>query len=75
MMTFAEQLKNEGFSKGRLEGHQEGHLEGHTEGRLVEKEAIAIKALKQGVSAQMVAQFTDLSLERIEQIKQEQHLL
>ena len=55
MMTFAEQLKNEGFSKGRLEGHQEGHLEGHTEGRLVEKEAIAIKALKQGVSAQMGA--------------------
>ena len=62
MMTFADELRNEGRTEGRVEGRVEG------------VESVAINALKQGMVVDMIAQLTGLSVERIAQIKQEQGL-
>ena len=58
MMTFADQLRNEGQLRGQM----------------LEKEAVAINGLKQNLPIEMLSQLTGLSLERITQIKQEQNL-
>ena len=78
MMTFADELRNEGriegLNKGRTEGRNEGRNEGLNEGLIKGVEKVAINALKQGLPKSMVAQLTGLSLKRINQIKQEQDL-
>ena len=66
MMTFADELRNEGRTEGRVEGLVEGRVEG--------VESVAINALKQGMVVDTIAQLTGLSVERIAQIKQEQGL-
>ncbi|SHH38498.1 conserved hypothetical protein (putative transposase or invertase), partial [Thermosyntropha lipolytica DSM 11003] len=55
LMTLAERLRREGIEKGIEKG----------------KEEAAINALKEGLDVKLIAKFTGLSVERIEEIKKE----
>ena len=58
----------EGREEGRLEGREEGRLEGREEGRLEERLSNARNFKKMGVSPDIIAQATGLSLEEIENL-------
>ena len=62
MMTFADELRAEGRTEGIDIGINQG------------VEQVAINCIKEGLAANLTAQVTGLSLERIAQIKQEQGL-
>ena len=55
----------EGRAEGLLEGRAEGHAEGLAEGREEEAHAIAKRLLGMGLSLEMVAQATGLSVEEL----------
>lgn len=57
--------KMEGRMEGRLEGRMEGLMEGRMEGRMEERLANARNFKKMGVSPDIIAQATGLSLEEI----------
>ena len=57
--------------KGKEEGRQEGIKEGRQEGREEEKIKNAINFLNLGISVDIVAQGTGLSLEEVNKIKDE----
>ncbi len=53
--------------KSRLKGHQEGHQEG----RQAKQLEIALKLLELGLSIQLVAEGTGLSVEQVQQLQQQ----
>lgn len=55
----------EGCAEGRAEGLAEGRAEGLAEGRAEEKKALARKFKEAGVSIELIAQSTGLSMEEI----------
>lgn len=57
--------KLEGRAEGRAEGLAEGRAEGLAEGRAEEKKALARKFKEAGVSIELIAQSTGLSMEEI----------
>lgn len=84
LMTWAEQLKNEGFQEGLFEGEMKGHdrgrfegmlegklegkQEGKLEGKLEEKQNIAKKLLQQGIDVNLIVAVTGLMPEELEQL-------
>ncbi len=66
-----ELFKEDGRREGRLEGRQEGRLEGRREGRLEgrqeEKRDIALNLYRIGISVDMIAQGTDVSVDTVRQ--------
>ncbi|MBF7957873.1 hypothetical protein [Rahnella victoriana] len=68
-MTIAEQLRLEGFLKGRqearlearLKAHQEGKLEGKLEGRIAGKLEVAENLLRMGMDRAVVLNVTGVN--------------
>lgn len=79
IMSLAEQWQKEGEQRGATKGRQEGRQEGRLEGKLEGKQegersaklAIARNLLSQDMGLDLVAQATDLPLDQIEQLKNE----
>ena len=57
------------LEEGRQEGRQEGRREGWQEGRQEEREEVAMKMLCAGFSFEQIAEFTDLSIEKINTLR------
>ena len=60
----------EGIAEGRAEGIAEGRVEGRAEGRAEGFMEVAKKMLDKGMSAEVVADMTGLSLDEIFKLKQ-----
>nr|WP_264337871.1 hypothetical protein [Wolbachia endosymbiont (group B) of Dolichovespula media] len=60
-----------GEEKGRKEGIQIGHQKGKIEGKIEGKIAVAKNSLKAGVSIDVIAEITGLSLDKIKQLDQQ----
>ena len=63
-----ETAKNEGLREGREEGREKGREEGREEGRKEEKLAIAKKMKEDGLSWELIAKFTGLTMEETSQL-------
>ena len=63
-----ETAKNEGLREGLEEGREIGLEEGRKEGRKEEKLAIAKKMKEDGLSWEMIAKFTGLTMEETSQL-------
>ncbi|WP_391204704.1 hypothetical protein [Psychrobacillus sp. L4] len=63
------ELPNSWRDKGRAEGREEGLEQGLEQGRLAEKEEIARKSLAENVDVDFIAKITELSVERVLEIK------
>ena len=61
----------EGIAEGRAEGIAEGRAEGRAEGAETEKIKLAKNAIKNGISIQMAADITGLTIDEINKIKNE----
>ncbi|WP_419214805.1 Rpn family recombination-promoting nuclease/putative transposase [Wolbachia endosymbiont of Rhagoletis cingulata] len=61
--------KQEGRQEGRQKGRQEGIQIGHQKGKIEGKIEVAKNSLKAGVSIDVIAQITGLSLDEIKQLK------
>ena len=61
----------EGVAEGEARGRAEGELRGRTEGRAEERTAIAVKLLASGMSEEMVAEMTGLSLDEVHKIRRQ----
>jgi len=59
----------EGLTEGRIEGRREGHSEGITEGLSKGKIEIAINALAEGFTPEIIQKITGLSEETIKELK------
>ncbi|SHG46566.1 conserved hypothetical protein (putative transposase or invertase), partial [Thermosyntropha lipolytica DSM 11003] len=62
IMTLAERLRREGREEGRKEGREEGRKEG--------REEAALNALREGLDVKLISRLTGLSVERIEELKE-----
>ncbi|OAB81282.1 transposase [Wolbachia endosymbiont of Laodelphax striatellus] len=62
--------KHEGRQEGILIGHQKGRAEGKEEGEKQTKIAVAKNSLKAGVSIDVIAEITGLSVDEIKQLKE-----
>ncbi|MGL9718059.1 MAG: Rpn family recombination-promoting nuclease/putative transposase, partial [Wolbachia sp.] len=62
---------NEGKKEGIQIGEERGIQIGHEKGRKAEKSEVAKNSLKAGVSIDVIAEITGLSLDEIEQLKEE----
>lgn len=60
----------EGMAKGMAEGRAEGRAEGLSDGMNQEKMATALRLLAMGLSAQQVAEATELPLEEVKKMQQ-----
>ncbi len=63
------QKLDDATEKGREEGRQEGILIGHEKGRKAEKIEVAKNSLKAGVSIDVIAQITGLSIDEIQKLR------
>jgi predicted transposase/invertase (TIGR01784 family) len=63
-----------GEQRGRLEGEQRGRLEGEQQGILEGKQQIARNLLKSGMTLEQVVQLTDLPLEVVQSLREEDSL-
>ena len=61
--------------EGRKEGRKEGREEGLKEGQLQKQVDIAVEMLRDGVSYEVIAKYTKLSVEDIEKLAQEYRLV
>ena len=61
--------KAEGIAKGKAEGIVKGKAEGIVKGKAEERNQIALKMLGSGMSADLVAQFTGLTIKQIEKLQ------
>lgn len=59
----------EGHAEGREEGREEGRAEGVIEGQLESRRQIAASMKKQGLSPEMIAGYTGLTLEEIDGLR------
>jgi len=59
------------YQEVKAEGHQEGRQEGHQEGRQEKQLEIALKLLELGLSIELVAEGTGLSVEQVQQFQQQ----
>ena len=64
-MSALDQARTEGRDEGRTEGRIEGRIEGRTETLF----DVAVTALKQGLSIDLISSLTSLPVEKIEEIK------
>ncbi|MGL9718230.1 MAG: Rpn family recombination-promoting nuclease/putative transposase, partial [Wolbachia sp.] len=62
---------NQKFNEGKKEGIQIGHEKGREEGEKHAKVAVAKNSLKAGVSIDVIAEITGLSLDEIKQLREE----
>lgn len=62
--------KAEGRIEGLAEGRVEGLAEGLAEGRVEEKQAIAVKMLKEKLDTKLVSQITGLKISEIEKLQE-----
>jgi len=69
IITLAEQLIDEGMTKGLQEGLQKGLQEGHQKGKL----EVAQRLLSEGIELTFVAKMTGLSLESLEVLREESY--
>lgn len=63
------QKQQEWKEEGRQEGHQEGHQEGRREGRSERQQEVAIALLQAGVSLDLIAQATGISIESLQSLR------
>jgi recombination-promoting nuclease RpnB len=68
IMTYAEQLRQEGWQNGKFAGLEEGALKGKLEGKLEERFEVAKNLKNLGVDIQVIAKSTGLTLEQIKQL-------
>lgn len=68
MMTLAEWFEEQGMQKGIQQGIQKGIQQGIQKGETEAARRVAARMLKNGMSAELVAQMTDLTAEEIEQL-------
>ena len=68
-MSALDQARTEGRDEGRTEGLTEGRIEGRIEGRTETLFDVAVAALKQGLSIDLISSLTSLPVEKIEEIK------
>ena len=64
-------LVREGRAEGLQQGLQQGRQEGRQEGQSETANQIALNMLNSGISIDLIAQFTGLSLEQIEQLQRQ----
>lgn len=67
-MTLYAQIKEEGKLEGKIEGRIEGKLEGKIEGKRETQREIVLKGWRKGISVEILADMTDLSIEAIKAI-------
>ena len=60
---------SEGEAKGRAEGLADGVAKGRAEGRTEEQRAIAERMLAEGLSAEVVAKCTALTIEQVKELQ------
>ncbi|TLW90546.1 transposase, partial [Wolbachia endosymbiont of Drosophila santomea] len=63
------QKLDDATEKGREEGKEEGIQIGHEKGRKAEKIEVAKNSLKAGVSIDVIAQITGLSIDEIQKLR------
>ncbi len=63
------QKLDDATAKGREEGREEGIQIGHEKGRKAEKIEVAKNSLKAGVSIDVIAQITGLSIDEIQKLR------
>ncbi|MEA5620195.1 flagellar assembly protein H, partial [Cronbergia sp. UHCC 0137] len=61
--------KAEGIAEGIAKGKAEGKAEGIAKGKAEEKTLIALNMLRSGLSIDLIAQITGLSLEQIQKLQ------
>ncbi len=61
----------EGLQQGLQQGLKQGRQEGRQEGQSETANQIALNMLNSGISIDLIAQFTGLSLEQIEQLQRQ----
>jgi len=64
---FYQEVSAEGYQKG----HQKGHQEGRQEGGQAKQLEITLKLLEIGLSIELVAEGTGLSVEQVQQLQQQ----
>ena len=57
------------LKKGREEGREEGEIKGRKEGEIKGKSEIAIEMLKDGLPIEMVAKYSKMPVEWVENLK------
>ena len=57
--------------RGELRGKQEGKQEGELLGKQQGKQEVALNMLRGGIPVEQIAQFTELSLQQIQQLQSE----
>jgi predicted transposase YdaD len=67
--SMVEGAREEGKIEGMAEGREVGKIEGMAEGRAEGKEEAARNFLKLGISEEVIAQGTGLSINKIREIK------
>ncbi len=66
----AKAIKKAEIDYARKEGKLEGKLEGKTEGKMEEKLEVAANCLKLDIAPEQIVQITGLSIERINELKE-----
>lgn len=67
-MDVLDSAKIEGYAEGRAKGRAEGRAEGHAEGRAETQRLMALTMKKDGVSAALIARYTGLEEDEIENL-------
>ena len=67
--------REEGMRQGREEGMRQGRQEGMEKGQLQNKLDTALEMLRDGMQYDLIAKYTKLSVEDIEKLAREHHLV
>jgi len=70
-LEWEKEVKQEGKQEGELLGKQKGRQEGRQEGKQEGKQEVALNMLRGGIPVSQIAQFTELSLQQIQQLQSE----
>ena len=65
----------EGVAEGRAEGLAEGRAEGLTEGKAQGKAEVVLQMLRENVSPELIAKFTNFTVEEVTAIAKEHALM